>query len=232
MSNYTQRSRRSNRGNRSNKILNILIGIVVVLIIITVAFIFVDGGDPKEDKASETEAVKQDDSNGQVDVSGENKQQDDTPADTTSDQSSAKTGDDEQKDQGTTEDSGSSETVTLPDEGQAEEQSSDDPIVEKTITNPSWTPVGTSQSGEHVSSYDDKSVDWAEKVQALSYTTGLTEGNMIIWRIGNGGSPQKSVGIVSSKDKNQKYRVTLQWVDGQGWKPEKMDVLKTLEGAY
>ena len=75
-------------------------------------------------------------------------------------------------------------------------------------------------------------MDWQEKIKALSYASGLAEDNMIIWQIGNGGGPQKSIGVVSSNDKVEKYRIWLQWVEGEGWKPEKMETLKTLEGAY
>ena len=75
-------------------------------------------------------------------------------------------------------------------------------------------------------------MDWTEKLNAIAYTTGLSADKMIVWRIQNGGDPQKSIGVVSSKNKKDKYRVYLQWVDGEGWKPEKMETLKTLDGAY
>nr|WP_316047467.1 YrrS family protein [Planococcus glaciei] len=98
--------------------------------------------------------------------------------------------------------------------------------------NTSWEPVGTKQTGKHVSVYDKGSVDWNEKINAISYATGLSQDNMYVMMIKNGGGPQKSIGVVQSKDKSQKYRVHLEFKDGEGWKPVKMDVLKTLEGAY
>jgi cytoskeletal protein RodZ len=233
MSNYTQRSRRSNRGNRTNKILNILIGIVLILIIVTLAFIFVDGGGDDQASDSDTESINKDVSDESDDPEGKEEQQNEnTSTETpTEGDSSEQSSEDEQQEDSDTEKAENTESVTLPDDTQAIEEPSDDPIVEKTITNPSWKPIGTSQSGEHVSSYDKESVDWTEKEKALSYATGLAQDNMIVWFIGNGGGPQKSIGTVSSKDKSQKYRVYLQWVDGEGWKPEKMDVLNTLEGA-
>lgn len=51
---------------------------------------------------------------------------------------------------------------------------------------------------------------------------------MYIIFVGNGGSPQKSIGTVTSKDQTEKYRIYLEWVDGQGWKPTQMDVLNQL----
>jgi hypothetical protein len=111
-------------------------------------------------------------------------------------------------------------------------EDSSDPIVEETVINTSWEPVGTKQKGDHVSVYQKDSVDWNEKVNAVAYATGLDANNMYVMMIKNGGGPQKSIATVQSKDESEKYRVHMEWVDGEGWKPVKMDVLKTLEGAY
>ncbi len=78
-------------------------------------------------------------------------------------------------------------------------------------------PIGTSQTGPHTSSYEEGSVDWNEKLKAIRLATGLDE-NMTVWKIGNGGSPQKSVAEVSpNKQPNEKYTVNLEWVDQKGW---------------
>lgn len=111
-------------------------------------------------------------------------------------------------------------------------EDSSDPIVEETVINTSWEPIGTKQKGDHVSVYQKDSADWNEKVQAVSYATGLDTNNMYVMMIKNGGGPQKSIATVQSKDESEKYRVHMEWVDGEGWKPVKMDVLKTLKGAY
>ena len=84
-----------------------------------------------------------------------------------------------------------------------------------------WQPIGTTQTGAHASSYTTSTTDWAEKVQALSYASGLDSSNMYVNFIGNGGSPQKSIGTISSKDGNEIYRIYLEWIDGEGWKPTK-----------
>lgn len=102
------------------------------------------------------------------------------------------------------------------------------PKVEKEIVNPDWKPVGTNQTGEHESKYDGSSDDWNEKKKAIAYATGIAEGDLIYWRIQNGGGPQKAEGIVSTVDKSKKYKVYIQWVDGQGWKPVKVEVLNSL----
>jgi Domain of unknown function (DUF1510) len=38
-----------------------------------------------------------------------------------------------------------------------------------------------------------------------------------------------SIGTVASKDNQQKYKVYLQWVDGQGWKPTKVEELAEIQ---
>ena len=140
---------------------------------------------------------------------------------------------DENKGQKTEEPNG--ESKELNEEESAEEsgvlinKSPDDDYVKETILNTGWEPIGTKQKGEHVSLYDGTSDDWHEKIEAISYATGLSKDNMIIKKIRNGGNSQKSVGIVSSKSEDEKYRVYLDWVDDEGWIPVKMDILKTLD---
>lgn len=107
----------------------------------------------------------------------------------------------------------------------------DDPIVEKVIEDPAWQPTPTAQTGEHVSLYVE-SVDWQEKIETLSRTTGLLRDNMIVLRIGNNGSAQNAIGVVTSLDGVQKYRVSMEWVDKEGWLPVKLEQLRTTEGAY
>ena len=111
-------------------------------------------------------------------------------------------------------------------EAQEKQEAANDSVTgEDESVNGSWEPIGTTQTGEHVSSYEIGSVDWDEKVKAISYATGIDENNMTIWRIGNNNNhPQKSIGTVSSKDDpNTKYQVYLEWVDQKGWKPVKVE---------
>ncbi|KZE68982.1 hypothetical protein AWM68_01570 [Fictibacillus phosphorivorans] len=90
-----------------------------------------------------------------------------------------------------------------------EQASGDEPVLNK--------PIGTSQTGTHTSSYEEGSVDWNEKLKAIRLATGLDE-NMTVWKIANGGGPQKSVAEVSpNKQPNERYTVSLEWVDQEGW---------------
>lgn len=143
----------------------------------------------------------------------------------------------EEKNEETANPTDNSDEITDEEDAPAEEDESEngeivteggsDSNVVKTIENSSWQPVGTTQSGEHVASYSE-GVDWNEQINALSYATGLDSSNMTVWFLGNNNDPQKSIGTVSSKDQSEKYRVYIEWVDGSGWKPTKVEEIKDL----
>lgn len=62
--------------------------------------------------------------------------------------------------------------------------------------------------------------------------TDLEQENAIVLRVGNNGSAKSAIAVVTSMDKEKKYRVSIEWLDGEGWKPTKLEVLNSLEGAY
>ena len=217
---YTSRSNRPKKSNGMNKILNALIGLVVVLIVITAGIIFFGNDDNDEaDSKNKTEETATD---------LETAENEDEPELGSEEIGSEEVTSEEESAEGSTED----DETTTEDDGSVTTLPSDDESVSDSIDDTAWEPIGTSQTGEHKSVYTEGHVDWDEKVKALAYATGLSADNMIVWRIENGGGPQKSVGVVSSNDKEEKYRVYLQWVDQEGWKPEKLETLKTLDGAY
>ncbi len=216
--NYS-RSKRKKKANRTNTIINVLIGIVVILIVITASMIFFGGSN--DNKADENKGQKTEEPNGE---SKEDLDKEKLEKEKEDEKEPAKEDEEE-----------SSTEEELNEEESAEEsgvlinKSPDDDYVKETILNTGWEPIGTKQKGEHVSLYDGTSDDWHEKIEAISYATGLSKDNMIIKKIRNGGNSQKSVGIVSSKSEDEKYRVYLDWVDDEGWIPVKMDILKTLD---
>ena len=231
---------RLDKKNRSNSILNLMIGLVFALILITGAFIFLDNGD---ESAQEPESVKiETDTEQQTSGEESNTEQvaegtDDAEAEAKAKEEADKAAEEEKakeekeaKEKAEKEKADEEGKVTVG--GKITREDSNDPVVEESVINTSWEPVGTKQSGKHVSVYEKGSVDWNEKIDAISYATGLGQDNMYVMMIKNGGGPQKSIGVVQSKDKSQKYRVHLEFLEGEGWKPVKMDVLKTLEGAY
>lgn len=109
------------------------------------------------------------------------------------------------------------------------ESSSDDENVESTYTG-NWQPIGTEQSEPHETQFDKSSVDWGEMEEAIRLATGLEEGDMVTWFIGNDG-PEKAIGTVTSKDESETYRVYISWITDEGWKPTQVEVLKENDRA-
>lgn len=225
------RTRRKKGRNRSNRILNLLIGIVVVLIIIVASSILLKGGNDQADEKDVADRIELEDEStlGEETEDGQTTGDEDNAGEGKSDQ-----GEDDRviSEERQTDRDDEAEETDSHSPGKVTIVPSTDEVIAETVIDTSWQPIGTTQTGEHVSLYDGKSVDWKEKEKALAYATGLPYDSMIFWKIKNGGGPQQSIGIVSSKDRAEKYRVYLEWVDGQGWKPVKMDVLTTLDFDY
>ena len=211
-----------------------MIAIVILLIVIVGVKIISGDNDLEKEEASVTETNPLDD--GAMDEDSDPKDEGAVESDENEDQSTSEEDDSTKegtvKDETEDDEKDSSSKKKDKTEGTVTYSASEDAVVDETVSNTSWEPIGTSQTGKHESVYDGKSMDWQEKEKALAYATGLSQNDMIFWKIKNGGSPQKSIGIVSSKDKSKKYRVYLEWVDGEGWKPTQMDVLNTLDFKY
>ncbi|MDW0109017.1 YrrS family protein [Sporosarcina aquimarina] len=233
------RVRRKKQNNKANKLLNWMIAIVVLLIVLVGVKILTSDSTPDKEQAAVSENASDNELNDDEDSADVNSNNDASVSD---EEDSSEEGtvndkdDDEDKDKENDKekdkDKDKDEDKESDKEGTVTYSASEDSVVDETMTNTSWEPIGTSQSGNHVSQYDGASADWQEKQQALAYATGMSQDEMIFWKIKNGGSPQKSIGIVSSKDKSKKFRVYLEWVDGEGWKPTQMDILNTLDFKY
>jgi FtsZ-interacting cell division protein ZipA len=227
--NSSSRSGYRAKRKKTNLVLNSLIIIILLLIIFVAYTIFSSGSDksaPKKDHPI-TKTVKKSQS--------KNKDSKDTAK---SEQSSDNTsGDNQSSDQTTDQNNGdnqqSDEASTPPESDQTQAvvtNGGSSSNVQKTIENPAWKPVGTSQTGAHTPTYDTESVDWQEMLNAISYATGLDQSNMIVNFLGRDKSTTNaSIGTVSSKDKQQKYKVYIKWVDGQGWQPTKVEELSAIQ---
>lgn len=211
---FNQRSKR----RKTNLILNGLIGIVLVLIIVVSAFIFLGDNNKatteKENEQSvETSSAADDEESTKEETEESNSETNEEDSSTDSSSSNEEESNDEEA-------SSSDNGEAVVTEGGANAN------VVRTIVNPSWKPVGTVQTGEHATVYEG--VDWDEMVSAIEYATGLSEDNMTIQFLGNDGH-NKSKGTVFSKDKTQIYRVSIEWVDGEGWKPTIVEELAAIE---
>lgn len=233
--NYSRMDRKK-RHNKNNKFLNIMIGIVVVLILIVGATLIIGPKDEdKKDIATDNTDVVDENNEDSEDETGLTLEDVDEPDE--SDNQEA------ESDKGSEDDGGTSSSDTGSSDEPADEEEedqagnvtivpNDEEIIEQSIIDSSWQPIGTDQSGEHVSQYDAESTDYNEKKRAIAYATGFSEDELFYKRVKNGGGPQKSIGIVTTKDGSKIFRVYIEWIDEKGWKPVKMDVLKTLDFEY
>ncbi|PGH94435.1 YrrS family protein [Bacillus thuringiensis] len=92
-------------------------------------------------------------------------------------------------------------------------------------TNPSWKPIGTKQGAKPEMKFKEGTVDWSEMKKAISYAVDVPESQLIFDFIGNNGN-NKAYGNVRDKQNNKKYKVNIDWVENQGWKPASVQVVK------
>ena len=92
-------------------------------------------------------------------------------------------------------------------------------------TNSSWKPIGTKQGAKPEMKFKEGTVDWNEMKKAISYAVDVPESQLIFDFIGNNGN-NKAYGNVRDKQSNIKYKVDIDWVENQGWKPASVQVVK------
>lgn len=239
------RINRKRRSSKSNQLLNMLIGLVVLLIVIVGVYIVIDPKDGKDiELATEPNEEQDPSADEQKEDVGDAVEEDVDAEELASEgfgsESESESTDEQNSDLSSPDNKGEENSTDSADPSEDEEESpgtvtivpNEDEVIKESIINTAWQPIGTEQTGVHESKYVKESIDWIEKQKAIAYATGFTEKELIYWRIKNGGSPQKSIGIVSTMDKSEKFRVYLEWVDEQGWQPVKMDKLNTLDFEY
>ncbi|MEH7354204.1 YrrS family protein [Neobacillus drentensis] len=220
---FNSNSRSGYRAKRkkTNLVLNSLIVIVLLLIIFVAYNIFASGSDDKAAPKKQEPKTEQKETTHKETATKEKKAKVDK-----------KVNKDDRSTDNTTDDDQESEEASTPEKADESQAVASDggssANVLKTIQNPSWKPVGTTQSGEHKPTYSG--VDWDEMLNAISYATGLDQSNMKVYWLGSDKSTSNaSIGTVYSNDKQEKYRVFIKWVDGEGWVPTKVEELTELE---
>ncbi|MGM9923695.1 MAG: YrrS family protein [Bacillus sp. (in: firmicutes)] len=224
-SRLTSRSEKVGKKRKANTVYNILLTIVIVAIIIVSASIFLG----KDDKETATPNKENKSQQVQDDEKETAKDDEDTTNGLDQDADDEKTNDPEKTDEEDTTDEDKEDSADVekkPEEDDRIVENSGNPSVEETRVNESWEPIGTEQTGEHVTTYTQGTTDWNEMEKALAYGAGIDQSGMTVLWLGNGGAPDKAEGTVLSKGDGSKYKVYIQWVDGQGWKPTKVEKLK------
>lgn len=215
------RYERRTKKKKTNVILNSLIGVVLLLIIVVSVSIFF-GNDDEKASSEEEQKVEEQEVTDEQEESQDITEEEEQEVEPQENDNTASEPEEEKIEEKNTLD----ETDSEEDTEEVVTEGGSEPSVIRTIVNPAWKPIGTVQQGEHYNVYDG--VDWDEMVDALSYATGISEDAMTIHFLGNNGH-NKSVGTIYTKNKEQIYRVYIEWVDGQGWKPSKVEELSALE---
>jgi cytoskeletal protein RodZ len=217
-----------------NKIYNIAITIVSILIVIVAISIFLsDDGTETKKATTEPKQVAETEKGKVVDKPSGKEEETDSEKEDPAGDSEATEEDAEKEDSKATEEDAEEKAEDDADPEKAgdaelvEVEGSGDGNVASTYTSESWKPVGTEQSGEHTTSFEKGSVDWNEMSKAIASGAGIDEGNMKLWWLQNGGSSTTAIGTVSEGDNPKTFRVYIEWVDGSGWKPVKVEELKT-----
>ncbi|GAB2554722.1 YrrS family protein [Gracilibacillus alcaliphilus] len=104
------------------------------------------------------------------------------------------------------------------DENELKEVESSDSNVARAYES-NWEPIGTSQSGPHTTSFDKNSTDWQEMKKAVEVATGIPSDEQVEWWFGSAGEQGVEATVSPKSNQDEVYRVHLEWVDGEGWKP-------------
>ncbi|RKQ19194.1 YrrS family protein [Ureibacillus endophyticus] len=212
-----QRYKAKKPRKKMDRLLNVLIAIVSILIVLNLVSIFT--GDDKKQNVKETNQVTESKKNDDSKEVVTDKSEDDEP--TNNDYSTENMSDE-------------NENVYVVSASEQIVQPSNDPIVDEVIVNPSWQVTPTKQTGEHVSAYEEGHIDYEEKKETFRNVVGLSEDEVIYWSIKNNGNPNSSVAVISSNDSNRayKYRIHIEWIENEGWKPIKVEKLNQLANSY
>ncbi|GIO27625.1 YrrS family protein [Ornithinibacillus bavariensis] len=219
MSSFDRNSRvnKFEKRRKNTKLISTLIIVASFLVVFLIGlWIFGPDKEPKDDIAAPKTTV--DDKTADNDAGTTDDETEDTEQNSSQNQEESSQSNENDTDK--TDESFANENVeTEP----ANPIDSSDNVIEAYTAN--WSPIGTNQTGPHTTQFDDDSQDWKEMEQAIRLATGLAEGDMITWFIGNGGD-QKAIGTVTNKAESEIYRVYISWIDNQGWQPTLVERLK------
>lgn len=234
---------------RKNTKLVTIISSLAGLLAVTLLFVFLIGGgednepeqqavNDQQENSTDTDAAGQPDSQQENDAetgaetgnqSAENdNEQDNAQTGTESEESNDEQRSSQEDSQQEKEQEEETQTSEGGDENSAVEkqqlETPDDSNVKEAYT-ADWEPVGTSQEGPHTVVIDQDTQEWAEIMKAVSLATGLERNNMIAWWVTRAGE-QRVEATVTNSSQTEVYRVYLQWVTGEGYRPERVEVLE------
>lgn len=223
----TKTRTRSNRRRENNKIIYGIIALLVIVLLILLV-IFIQSNNDKPDindgeQTNENTALTNDEDS----LNNQNNIESETKNDVANDEENNQNEANEEADNT---DATPLDHVSLDEFSQSDlvqvNTSNDEDVIESYVAN--WQAVGTSQTGEHNSNFDEASPDRIEINQAITAVTKLTEDQFTQWWVGNDGF-NKAFTDIEEKATGQLYRLFLTWHDGSGWQVTQVDKLARSE---
>ena len=217
---YSSRLNRYEKKRKNTKWLTFFIVIGTILILAFISIIFLTGSDEDVAQDPDVEISDSADENDQNEDNQANDEQDNQVDQGDNDADSP----DESVDQEAESDQGEEVAEQDPNDFDLEIVDSDDENVEYAYTS-SWSPIPTEQEEPHEITWEQSSVDWNEMMKAAELATGIGIDDMYyLWVSGNG--PQSVTATFSNSAMEEHFRVYITWIEGQGWQPERGDVLE------
>lgn len=218
---------------KNTKTISLLLILGGILIIILLAIFLFGGNDEEAEKGEPSnQSTSESNSDASNNKAADDETNDDTASDDTTESSSEDTTSSSESDDPTkNDDSSENDDQSTKDDNTGNDdvekepvEVTDDPNVKEAYT-ADWEPIGTEQEGPHAKKFAEGTQDRTEMEKALHVATGIQEGDMITWFVENGGG-QDVIGTVSNKAEEKTYRVFLTWVENEGYKPTKVEILK------
>ncbi|MFC4558898.1 DUF1510 family protein [Virgibacillus kekensis] len=219
MSDFTNNSRvdKFEKRRKNTKSLSVLLILGSILLVVLIG-VMVFGGDESAEQPTDEKAGQTTGQDGQAGNSG-----DDEAGNTDEEETDENNAQDDSTGESDTEENNTQDNESDAQSGTEQVEPSDDNVTEAYTKD--WQPVGTEQSEPHTTNFDEGSQDRLEMRKASAVATGLDEESLIMWWIQRNGD-NSVISTVSNADNTEYYRVYMTWVENQGWKPSKVEVLK------
>jgi LCP family protein required for cell wall assembly len=94
----------------------------------------------------------------------------------------------------------------------------------KKVINKDWKPVPTNQTNHTKVTFDEGSLDWEEMTAAIAQGADLSPNDMILWWV-EGTGMNRVAATVTNKAQTDNYRVHIEWIEGRGYAPVKVEEL-------
>lgn len=199
-SNNTRQERKNGANSKLEKIYYIVIGVLVLILLSLVIFIFANRGNG-------TDEISENPTPGSEEVA--------TDTDEQEPEEEIEPGDDATEEEEETTDDVDSEEEETDTEDSETDQDEEDTEEDDQESEEEYDVVDDApHDSDYVPDYSDGSSDRNAIAQAASSVTGISQGDMTTWWVGNDG-PGRVQTTISDSDQSDVYTVYLQYGDGQ-----------------